>query len=651
MRGARLPHVGALDGLRAVSLIAVLLYHGGFGWAKGGFLGVSTFFTLSGFLITSLLLVENHQNGRISLRRFWSARARRLLPAALVALLLVTAFALLAATPTQITGLRGDLLSVFGIGTNWRLALTGRDYGAYLSTSSPVQHVWSLAVEEQFFLVFPLLVVLAARGSSRPQRRLALFAGVLGLASTVALVLSVPADGNTTFAYYATHTRAAELLAGVFLACTVHNLAQWRWRPYVVPALGVLAAGALVFFWAWADQASPALYRGGITAYTLASVGVIIAALQRGPVRTMLEVPALQWLGRISYGAYLYHWPLFLWITEDRIGVGGAPLFAVRVAMTIGVATLSAAVLEVPIRKRQLVPRLSLGPACFVAISALLVMLAVPTQATDTGPSGVEVAIGQRVIAPDAPPETEATTSTSTPPTSDGSTTVTTSIPPRDEMDRLLLVGDSITKQIAPYFAERYPAVDVRWVGADGIGPLTAQGRIADLVQEAVASFDPDIVLYEFAGSYTNKRGGEPFRLSDGTEVEDGTDLMFEVWSEQSQLLVREARAKGATVLWALAPPVDPEGYFKYLAPNIERFNEIYKSLDDVVLVDWFAASGGQYTPQLAVAGREEVARAGDGLHFTAFGYRHLVEASEEAIGSYGGRSDVNVGSRGRASD
>ena len=150
-------------------------------------------------------------------------------------------------------------------------------------------------------------------------------------------------------------------------------------------------------------------------------------------------------------------------------------------------------------------------------------------------------------------------------------------------MDRLLLVGDSITKQIAPYFAERYPAVDVRWVGADGIGPLTAQGHIVDLVQEAVASFDPDMVLFEFAGSYTNKRGGEPFRLSDGTEVEDGTELMFEVWSEQSQLLVREARAKGATVLWALAPPVDPDGYFKYLAPNIERFNDIYKSLDGVV--------------------------------------------------------------------
>jgi hypothetical protein len=263
----------------------------------------------------------------------------------------------------------------------------------------------------------------------------------------------------------------------------------------------------------------------------------------------------------------------------------------------------------------------------------------------------VEVAIGQRVIAPDGPPETEASTSTSTPPTSDGATTVTTSIPPRDRMDRLLLVGDSITKQIAPYFAERYPAVEVRWVGADGIGPLTAQGRIADLVQEEVAEFDPDVVLFEFAGSYTKKRGGEPFRLSDGTEVEDGTDLMFEVWADQSQLLVREARTKGATVLWALAPPVDPDGYFKYLAPNIDRFNEIYRNLSSVVLVDWFTAAGGQYTPQLAVSGREEVARAGDGLHFTAFGYRHLVEASEEAIASYRGRTDVNLGTRGRPSD
>ena len=475
---------------------------------------------------------------------------------------------------------------------------------------------------------------------------------MLGLASTTALVLSVPGDGNTTFAYYATHTRAAELLAGVFLACTVHNLAQWRWRPYVVPVLGVIAAGGLVFFWVWADQASPALYRGGITAYTLASVGVIIAV---APTRAGAHACSSC---RPSSGSAAS--PTARTCTTGRCS-SGSPRSAsasgvrrsssVRVAMTIGVATLSAAVLEVPIRKRQLVPRMSLGPACFVAISALLVMLAVPTQATDTGPSGVEVAIGQRVIAPDGPPETEASTSTSTPPTSDGSTTVTTSIPPRDRMDRLLLVGDSITKQIAPYYAERYPAVDVRWVGADGIGPLTAQGRIADLVQEEVAEFDPDVVLFEFAGSYTKKRGGEPFRLSDGTEVEDGTELMFEVWADQSQLLVREARAKGATVLWALAPPVDPDGYFKYLAPNIDRFNEIYKNLSSVVLVDWFTAAGGQYTPQLAVSGREEVARSGDGLHFTAFGYRHLVEASEEAIASYRGRTDVNVGTRGRASD
>src|SRR4051794_36293427 len=555
-RGARLPHVGALDGLRAVSLIAVLLYHGGFGWAKGGFLGVSTFFTLSGFLITSLLLVENHQNGQISLRRFWSARARRLVPAALVALLLVAAFAMFAATPTQLTGLRGDLLSVFGVATNWRLALSGRDYGAYLTTSSPIQHVWSLAVEEQFYLVLPLLVVLAARTSSRPQRRLAVVATVLACASTAALVLSVSDHGSTSWAYYATHTRAAELLAGVILACTVHHLAQWRWRAYVVPVLGVLAAGAIVFAWVRADQASPSLYRGGITAYTFASVAVIIASLQRGPVRWALERRPLQWLGRISYGAYLYHWPLFLWITAERIGFGGVPLFGGRVAMTLGIAPLSAAIIEVPIRSRQITPRFSLGPACVVAICALAVMMTVPSKPLDTGPSGVQVAMGQRVVAPDSDRPIVAP-STTTAPKGEPTTTVA----PRVPVHRLLLVGDSIPHQIAPYFAERYPHVDVRWVGADGIGPLTDQGKIVPLVHEAIATFNPDVVLVEFAGSYLAHRTATPFKLADGTEVSDGSNLMFQVWDEQCQLLVREARAKGALVLWALAPPIDPDGY------------------------------------------------------------------------------------------
>ena len=175
VRGARLPHVGALDGLRAVSLIAVLLYHGGFGWAKGGFLGVSTFFTLSGFLITSLLLVENHQNGRISLRRFWSARARRLAPRR----------ARGPAPGHRVRAVRGHARprSPGSAATCCRCSASAPTGGWLCPAgttaptcrpSSPVQHVWSLAVEEQFYLCLPLLVVLAAARSSRPQRRLAL---------------------------------------------------------------------------------------------------------------------------------------------------------------------------------------------------------------------------------------------------------------------------------------------------------------------------------------------------------------------------------------------------------------------------------------------------------------------------------------------
>jgi hypothetical protein len=287
-----------------------------------------------------------------------------------------------------------------------------------------------------------------------------------------------------------------------------------------------------------------------------------------------------------------------------------------------------------------------------VAICALALMMAVPTKTIDTGPSGVEVAMGQRVVAPDSD-EPVATSTTTTEP-EPGSTTTAPAAAPAS-MEKLLLVGDSIMRQIAPYFAEHYPDADVRWVGADGIGPLTEQGRILPLVEEAIRGFDPDVVLFEFAGSYTKQRGGEPFRTADGTEVEDGSDLMFDVWDQQCRLLVREARAKGAKVLWALAPPVDPDGYFKYLAPNITRFNRLYESLPSVDLVDWFSASaaeGGRYSAQLVGEGGEvEVARSPDGLHFTEFGYRQLVDAAADQIDTYDGRDDVHHDPRGRPAD
>ena len=639
-RAHRLPHVGALDGLRAVALIAVLCYHGGFSWARGGFLGVSTFFTLSGFLITSLLLVERKDTGSVALGRFWSARVRRLLPAALVTLVIVVAFARFAATPTQLTGLRGDLLSCFALATNWRLAASGRSYGAYLTTSSPVQHIWSLAVEEQFYLVLPVLLLLVTRRSKRPQDRLAWVAGGLAVISTGFLLTSVGRDGQTTWAYYATYTRAAELLAGVVLACTAHRLVGWRYRLPVIQLAGVVGLVVLVFAWARADQQSASLYRGGLTLYTLASAAVILASLQKGPIRAVLSTAPMQWIGRLSYSAYLYHWPIFLWLTHDRVGIGGIGLFALRVALTISLAAASTAFLERPIRSRLVLPRPGFAPVAAAVALGLALVVVVPGRVVDNGPSGIAVASGEQVAAATPLHSTTTIAVAPTGPTGPVGATTTT-LPPKPAVRRLLLVGDSLMHQAAPYFAERFRGVDVRWVGADGIGPLSDQGHVLDLVTNSIVAFDPDVVVMEFAGSYLKRQGGDPFVTADGRKVDDGSDLMFEAWNSQVRTLVSIARTNGAKVLWALTPVIDPNGFFSYLAPGVDRLNGIYRQLPGVGIIDWHQASEGPeggFSSSLTDHGETAQARSPDGLHFTGFGYRLLAEVSATGIEGYDGR-------------
>ena len=154
-----LRHVPALDGLRGLAVAAVVAYHAGFGWARGGFLGVSAFFTLSGYLITSLLLVEWDGTGRVSLREFWGRRFRRLLPAALAVIAGVVVAARFLADSGQLADLRGDVLAGLGYVANWRFVLDDRSYGDLFTGPSPLQHLWSLAIEEQFYVLFPLLTV------------------------------------------------------------------------------------------------------------------------------------------------------------------------------------------------------------------------------------------------------------------------------------------------------------------------------------------------------------------------------------------------------------------------------------------------------------------------------------------------------------
>src|SRR5262245_16186246 len=215
-------HVPALDGLRGLAVAGVLGFHAGFTWMRGGYLGVSAFFTLSGFLICTLLLTEHDRTGGVDLRNFWSRRARRLLPAAIVAIGVAVVFGMLAASPSQITALRADGLSALAYIANWHFVAAHQSYADLFAAPSPLQHFWSLAVEEQFYLLFPLVVAGCFAVSLLPRRLLALALSLLIGGSVLALVL-VANPSHVERAYYGTDTRAAELLIGALLALLLHG--------------------------------------------------------------------------------------------------------------------------------------------------------------------------------------------------------------------------------------------------------------------------------------------------------------------------------------------------------------------------------------------------------------------------------------------
>ncbi len=357
---ARITHIPALDGLRGAAVVAVVLFHGGH--LTGGYLGVDLFFVLSGFLITSLLLAEGGTSRRVSLARFWERRARRLLPALAVMLVGVAAYGRFLADPTTLHRLRWDGIATLFYVANWRAVFAHVDYWALFSSPSPMEHTWSLAIEEQFYVVWPLLFVglLAwtrrSRGAADGRAlalRVLLVAGIGAVASGVA-ALALYGNGNSNRVYYGTDTRAFGILAGVAVAALTARFGHVRTKAgrVALEAVGVGAAALLAVAWVRLPGDSPRLYHGGLLACSAAAALVIAAAAhpQRGLLARVFTVAPLRWLGLISYGLYLYHWPIFVVMDETRTGLTGWPLFGARMAVTLVVSLVSYRVVEQPIR-------------------------------------------------------------------------------------------------------------------------------------------------------------------------------------------------------------------------------------------------------------------------------------------------------------
>ncbi len=372
--------IAGLDGLRAVAVTGVVLYHAGVAWIPGGLLGVDVFFVISGFLITTLLLDERARTGRIALRAFWARRLRRLLPA-LIAMLLFVSVVWGLLLKGDVASLRRDVLFALGYTANWWFAFSGQGYFHLLNAPSPVLHTWSLAVEEQFYLFWPLAVTALLSHGRRVGRWAA---GGAALAAVATLAQSL-AGVWTDRLYYGTDTRAVPLLVGAAFGAAFSGryLRRGRtpelssWARAGLQGVGLLALGGVGWGFARVDGRSAALYRGGflVLAITVAVLIVAVAADPRGPLARLLDCPPLRYLGTISYGVYLWHWPLFLLVNHARTGLSGGSLLATRLALALTVAAVSYEYLELPIRRggfRLPRPRLT-APIAVVALVGVLI--------------------------------------------------------------------------------------------------------------------------------------------------------------------------------------------------------------------------------------------------------------------------------------
>ena len=340
-----------LDGVRALAVLAVLVFHQDIPIAPAGFLGVDVFFVLSGYLITDLLARQWEAGGRIDLRGFWIRRAGRLLPALAVMILAVTA-AVAVIAPGQASALRPALLGAVTYTSNWSQAAGHQSYFATFGPSAPLQHLWSLAVEEQFYLLWPLVLVVVVRLRNRTLR--AALAWLGAAASAVAMAAMYVPGSDPSRVYYGTDTHASALLVGAALALT-WPLPRLAAAPRLAGRLDAAGVAGLVLL-AWAmghfTGADPAVYPAGLILAALAAGCVVVAAAGPGVIAAMLSWRPLSWLGIRSYGIYLWHWPVIA-LGAAVAGRGAAGIWAhlAETALPVMLAALSWRWIEEPIMR------------------------------------------------------------------------------------------------------------------------------------------------------------------------------------------------------------------------------------------------------------------------------------------------------------
>jgi len=479
------PYNAGLDGIRAVAVLGVIAYHLDLGWASGGLLGVGVFFVLSGYLITDLLVAGIREGGASSFGKFWVRRARRLLPALFLMLLVTVAWATLF-DRSQLPGLRGDILPAVFYYSNWWYIFHHVSYFAQYGPQSPLGHLWSLAIEEQFYLVWPF-VLLAALRWVRSRRILVIGSLVLAAGSAVEMALLFVPYTDPTRVYDGTDTRAFELLIGAALAFVWPRTKRFapitpRARTVLEAAGGAALAGIIVMYWQ-TGQYEPFVYRGGMVLLSVLTAVLIAVCMHPGArVGRALGVGPLRWIGERSYGMYLWSLPVIV-LTTPQGAKENLLRDALQVAGIVAAAALSWRFVEQPVRhgaltrhwrdlrdtwRRRDWPNLVPGTQAWTATGAVLAA----TLVSGLGLSGV---ISGAAAVPEAtrsilPPHHHLERISGSGPTRDpgvtaagerghgtlpaGDPTTTTTVPAGTGVT---VIGDSIMVDAAPYLRQMLP--------------------------------------------------------------------------------------------------------------------------------------------------------------------------------------------------
>jgi peptidoglycan/LPS O-acetylase OafA/YrhL len=623
----------------------------GFG---GGYVGVSVFFTLSGFLITSLLIGEHRRAGRVDAAGFYARRARRLLPASALCLTGVVVLAGLGAWD-QVAHLQRDVwaaaLQVF----NW-LRLGGTtSYGDLFARSggqvSPLEHYWSLAIEEQFYWVWPL--AFAGLAGSALRRGWSLVA-VLAVPALIAVAVApvIGAVLGPEAAYWSTFARVGEILTGAVAAAVVAERGSPRWSRPLAPVCLVLIAAAVV----WFPTASGPAYDGWLPALSVVTVVLLLGLQHEGPLRSGLSLRPLVALGAISYGVYLFHWPIFTLVDEARLGRGGVVLLAIRLGLTLGVAVASYFLLERPVRLGRWAPRPTLVAGGALTVAILAIGLTVPehTPVIDTAGDAASAAAitGTRRGAVAADPEARIV-----PP--DGWKVPALAAPPTDRPARILVVGDSTAKATGgglARWAAAHPAIaQVTIEGQAGCGfvqggtrvfpqgdqqiPEDCDRYVDEVIPARVAELQPDVVMMmTTAWDVIDQR-------FDGTGPEAPMDPEYRrrVEADLADATTAVLEAGAPEVVWIAEPTVDP------------IWNPVHSPQEEperhAVLHRAMAAQAAAHPEQVAVAPLdwwvhqagwdEDHAVRPDGVHLSA-------PAAEQLATEWLGPLLVNASLRGR---